>query len=215
MTAVRLILPGREIGITGAGYAPDGGFHEHEQAFNPIDDDVIYQLARCALLCNDASIKHDETAGWQMVGDPTEGALVTLAHKAGLDPDEMSQQFPRIDEIPFESERRYMATLHHDHEGHHFVLLKGAPERVLDICSSQIGAEALDRDYWAAGVERAAKAGERVLALACCEFQQDKNSMDINDITKRFVLTGIAGIIEPPQIGRASCRESGGQYGKI
>lgn len=199
MTAVRLILPGREIGITGAGYAPDGGFHEHEQAFDPADDDLIYQLARCALLCNDASIKHDEAEGWQLVGDPTEGALVTLAHKAGLDPQEMSQRFPRLDEVPFESERRYMATLHHDHEGHHFVLLKGAPERVLDICSSQVGADTVDRDYWAAGIERAAKAGERVLGLACCEFPQDKNSLDINDITQRFVLLGLVGIIDPPR----------------
>src|SRR5690606_38517755 len=126
---------------------------------------------------------------------------------------EMSQRFPRIDAVPFESERRYMATLHHDHEGHRFVLLKGAPECVLDICSSQLGAEALDRDYWTAAIERAASAGERVLALAHCEFPQDKNTLDIDDITQCFVLIGLVGIIDPPREEAiqaiAECKKAG------
>jgi magnesium-transporting ATPase (P-type) len=199
MTAVRLFLPGREITVTGAGYAPDGGFHENDTALDVSRDGVVQNIARCAMLCNDASLKHDETEGWQLVGDPTEGALITLAHKTGLDSVELSQRFPRIDEIPFESERRFMATLHHDHEGRHFLLLKGAPERVLDLCVKQAGGEGIDQRYWQECVERAARSGERVLALAQCELPQDQVEVDIDDITPRFELLGLVGIMDPPR----------------
>ena len=83
-----------------------------------------------------------------MAGDPTEGALLTLAFKAGLDREAAVQQMPRVDEIPFESEHRYMATLHHDHEGRVFALLKGAPERVLDLCVVDAGGAPLDHGRW-------------------------------------------------------------------
>lgn len=86
-------------------------------------DAALQDLARCALLCNDAYLRQDAEAGWRIVGDPTEGALLTLARKAGLDPPQIVAATPRVDEIPFESEHRYMATLHHDHGGHAFVPL--------------------------------------------------------------------------------------------
>jgi magnesium-transporting ATPase (P-type) len=199
MTAVRLFLPGREVHVTGAGYIPEGGFHENDASLDAAGNDAIQKIARCAMLCNDASLKHDETEGWQLAGDPTEGALVTLAHKAGLDPVEMPQRFPRTDEIPFESERRFMATLHHDHEDHHFLLLKGAPERVLQLCVSQAGGEPIDQSYWAECVERAARGGERVLALAQCELPPGKAEVNLDDITPRFELLGLVGIIDPPR----------------
>lgn len=199
MTAVRVFLPAREINVSGVGYAPEGGFHEHDSPLDAAQDESLQQIARCAMLCNDACIKHDEVEGWQLVGDPTEGALVTLAHKAGLDPNEVPRLYPRIDEIPFESERRYMATLHHDHEGHHFLLLKGAPERVLRLCASQAGGTALDLAYWQDCVNRAARAGERVLALAQCQFPADRNNVDLEDITPRFELLGLVSSMDPPR----------------
>ena len=94
----------------------------------------LQALARCALLCNDAQLHRDEAGGWTLAGDPTEGALLTLALKAGLNLAEAGERTPRIDVIPFESEHRYMATLHHDHAGHLFAQIKGAPERVLGLC---------------------------------------------------------------------------------
>ena len=73
---------------------------------------------------------------WRLAGDPTEGALVTLAMKAGLDPAYEKSAYPRVDVIPFESEHRFMASLHHDHRGARRIFLKGAPERVLALCEA-------------------------------------------------------------------------------
>jgi len=199
MTAVRLILPDREVSISGAGYVPEGGFHVDGQGIDPADDADIATLARCALLCNDASLRHDAAGGWKLIGDPTEGALLTMAHKAGLDPADMARRFPRIDEIPFESDRRFMATLHHDHEGHHFILLKGAPERILELCISQAGGNKLAAEYWHTRMAQAASAGERVLALAQSHVPHGQNEIDLDDITPRFELLGLVGIIDPPR----------------
>ncbi|MGC8732123.1 MAG: cation-translocating P-type ATPase, partial [Halothiobacillaceae bacterium] len=148
MTAVQLIMPGRTLEVRGVGYAPDGDFLHDGEPLDPQQDEPLIQLARCALLCNDARLRHDDNGSWILAGDPTEGALVTLAMKAGLDPAAETAHYPRIDEIPFESEHRFMATLHHDHEGHAFVLLKGAPERVLELCCEDASGQPIDRPAW-------------------------------------------------------------------
>lgn len=199
MTVVRLMLPDREVNVTGAGYTPEGGFHVDGRTLDPTEDRVITQLARCAQLCNDACLRRESSGSWTLVGDPTEGALMTLAYKAGLDPVDTARRFPRVDEIPFDSDRRFMATLHHDHEGHHFMLLKGAPERVLALCISQAGGKPLDAAYWSRCIEQAASAGERVLALAQCEVPLGQTEIDLDDITQRFDLLGLVGIIDPPR----------------
>jgi magnesium-transporting ATPase (P-type) len=165
MTAVRTMLPADSLEVSGRGYAPEGGFHRQGVTLDAARNEALQGLARCALLCNDAHLKHDAKGGWQLVGDPTEGALMTLARKAGLDPLQMTAAQPRVDEIPFESEPRFMATLHHDHAGHAAVLLKGAPERVLDLCVQDSDGQALDRAAWEARMHDAAGAGQRVLAL--------------------------------------------------
>ena len=86
MTAVRLVLPDRDIQVSGAGYAPDGGFEQDGRSIDPRRDEGLLGLARCALLCIDAHLSRDDTGAWTLVGDPTEGALMALALKAGLDP---------------------------------------------------------------------------------------------------------------------------------
>jgi len=110
MTAVRVMLPDHTLEVSGAGYAPEGGFQRDGEAADAQQDAELQALARCALLCNNAQLQHDEAAGWQLVGDPTEGALLSLARKAGLDPREAAAATTRVDEIPFESEHRFMAT---------------------------------------------------------------------------------------------------------
>ncbi|WP_126462992.1 cation-translocating P-type ATPase [Sulfuritortus calidifontis] len=198
MTAVRLMLPGRSLEASGAGYAPEGGFREGGRAIDPREDAGLRALARCALLCNDARL-HKEESGWTLAGDPTEGALLAMALKAGLDPELEAAASPRIDEIPFESEHRFMATLHHDHEGHVFVLLKGAPERVLALCPHDASGHPLDLDDWHARMEAAAAKGQRVLALAQCEMPPGTTSLAMADITPRFSLLGLVGMIDPPR----------------
>ena len=213
MTAVRVMLPDQTLEVSGAGYAPEGGFHRDGMAVDAARDEALQALARCALLCNDAHLRQDAATGWQLAGDPTEGALLTLALKAGLDPLEAASATPRADEIPFESEHRFMATLHHDHAGHAFVLLKGAPERVLDLCDQGAGGQPLDRAAWEARMQEAAGAGQRVLALARRDMPAGTTALSMADIVPRFTLLGLVGIIDPPReeaiAAVADCQRAG------
>jgi len=197
MTVVRAVLPGRALDVAGAGYAPDGGFMK-DGADVDADAEDLAEFARCALLCNDASLRHDDGA-WTMSGDPTEGALLALALKAGLDAQAEHTARPRVDAIPFESEHRFMATLHHDHAGHACVYLKGAPEQVLALCSATADGAPLDRAQWEERIASAARAGQRVLALARCEYPAGTAALAMSDITPRFALLGLAGMIDPPR----------------
>jgi magnesium-transporting ATPase (P-type) len=202
MTVVSVLLPQRTLKVSGAGYVPEGGFFDGDAPIDAAGAPDLIEFSRCALLCNDASLRHHD-GHWRMVGDPTEGALVTLALKAGLDRAAERDALPRVDEIPFESEHRYMATLHHDHSGRARVYLKGAPERVLALCVTQ-GAHAddaqpLDRAAWEAQLDAAASEGQRVLALAVCEFADGAGALAMSDITPRFRLLGLAGLLDPPR----------------
>jgi magnesium-transporting ATPase (P-type) len=213
MTAVRVMLAGRTLDVTGAGYAPEGGFHQGGSALDALQDADLQRLARCALLCNDAQLHHTRADGWVLAGDPTEGALLSLARKAGLDPAEAAALTPRRDDIPFESEHRFMATLHHDHTGHVFVLLKGAPERVLSLCVDDTGGGTLDSAAWQARMDEAAAQGQRVLALAECDLPAGTVSLNMDDITPRFTLLGLVGLMDPPRAEAieavAECQRAG------
>ena len=213
MTAVRVMLPTHTLDVSGAGYAPEGAFQRDGVAVDAARDEALQALARCALLCNDAQLKHAPATGWQLVGDPTEGALLTLAHKAELDPAQVAAATPRIDVIPFESEHRFMATLHHDHAGHAFMLLKGAPERVLDLCVHDGGGQSCDHSAWDARMDAAARAGQRVLALARCDMPAGTTTLAMADITRRFTLLGLVGLIDPPRdeaiAAVAECQRAG------
>jgi magnesium-transporting ATPase (P-type) len=212
MTVVRALLPARALDVSGTGYAPEGGFTHDGAAVDPATADDLVEFARCALLCNDAALRHVDGA-WQLAGDPTEGALLALALKAGLDAEAERAAAPRIDEIPFESEHRFMATLHHDHAGHARVHLKGAPERVLDLCATTADGAPLDRARWEAALDQAARAGQRVLALATCEMPKGTTALSLDDIAPRFALLGLAGMIDPPRPEAieaiADCRAAG------
>ncbi len=105
-------------------------FTRDGRSIDPADDTVLSELARAALLCNDATLRRGET-GWTVDGDPMEGAFVSFAAKAGYDVALTRKQFPRTDEIPFDARHRFMATLHHGHERGAVLYLKGAPENVI------------------------------------------------------------------------------------
>ncbi|MFA6902781.1 MAG: cation-transporting P-type ATPase [Gallionellaceae bacterium] len=213
ITAVRLMLGARTLAVSGAGYAPEGGFHLGEQQLEPREDAALQRLARCALLCNDARLHHDETGGWTLAGDPTEGGLLTMALKAGLDSATEIANAPRIDEIPFESEHRFMATLHHDHQGQAFAFLKGAPERVLALSVNDSEGQPLQHDEWLARIAEAAALGQRVLALATCSMPPGTTTLSMPDMTPRFTLLGLVGMIDPPRSEAidaiAECRRAG------
>lgn len=213
MTAVRVMLPSCTLAASGTGYAPEGGFLCDGAGIIATQEAALQQLAQCALLCNDAQLRNETKTGWHLVGDPTEGALLTLALKAGLDPVTTVSAAPRLDEVPFESEHRFMVTLHHDHEGHVFALLKGAPERVLALCTQDGGNSTLDQAAWQTRMEEAARDGQRVLALARCDMPAGTTALTMSDITPRFTLLGLLGLIDPPReeaiAAVAECQRAG------
>ncbi len=215
MTVRRLVIAGRMIEVEGTGYAPQGGFSSQGQELALEDAPELAELGRIALLCNDASLR--ETAGeWRLEGDPTEGALLTLGRKAGLDPHFEAEALPRIDVIPFESQHRFMATLHHDHGGHAFAFIKGAPEEVLARCAHQ-RREGEDRPlnlpWWQDQIEAMGRAGQRVLALAFAPMTPGKTELDFADLEGGLTLLGLAGIMDPPRVEAiqavANCQAAG------
>lgn len=201
--------------VSGSGYAPEGGFSRGGEPADPESHPVLGELAHAALLCNDADLR--ETGdGWQLAGDPTEGALLTLAMKAGLDLRQTRDALPRTDVIPFESAHRFMATLNHDHAGHGYLYLKGAPERVLALCASQRGAagnRAFEAEHWHARMDEAAGRGMRLLALAVrrCDSATALNFDDIE--AGGFTLLAVLGLADPPREEAikavATCRTAG------
>ncbi len=205
MTVQSVVCSLQNFDVQGAGYAPAGAILRDGR---PADvphlarsEPGLMRLARSAALCNDASL-HEDSAGWHLAGDPTEGALITLALKAGLNPTELKIEHERIDVIPFESEHRFMATLHRQGDGS-VVFVKGAPERVLAMCSFQAGGdgepEPLAHEAWREAIEAQARAGRRVLALAERALPGDHHDLQHADVESGLTLLGIVGIIDPPR----------------
>jgi len=187
--------------VSGAGYAPHGDVSFEGRDLPPGWLPLVNEMAQAALLCNDASVAEAE-GQWKIQGDPTEAALVTLAMKAGIEQHICQAQFPRTDAIPFESQHRFMATLHHDHAGHGFVYLKGAPEQVLAKCflQRQHGEDMpLDKAYWEASMHTMASQGQRLLAIAFKPEFADQQSLAFRDVNEGLTLLGIVGIIDPPR----------------
>ncbi|MCU0788713.1 MAG: HAD-IC family P-type ATPase [Verrucomicrobia bacterium] len=190
-----------EYQVTGNGYAPEGAL---QQDGKPADKDaVLERMGRVSLLCNDAELFQQEGV-WKVEGDPTEGALYPFATKLGMDRQAEQAAYPRIDAIPFESEHKFMATLHQGSGGKQMLLVKGAPEVVLDHCDRQqtVGGEPapLDRKRFLEASDKLAGQGERVLALAWLADPGVKaGSLGPADLPKNLVLLGLIGLLDPPR----------------
>jgi len=187
--------------VTGNGYAPEG---EVKVDGKPIDKEpVLALMGRVSLLCNDAELFQDEGI-WKVEGDPTEGALYPFATKLGLERKAELAASPRIDAIPFESEHKFMATLHKPVEGSEFLLVKGAPEVILEHCDRQQTASgqpaSLDRDHFMQASDHLGGRGERVLALAWHDGPIGKaGGLTPADLPKNLVLLGLIGLLDPPR----------------
>ncbi|MBW2189027.1 MAG: cation-translocating P-type ATPase [Deltaproteobacteria bacterium] len=197
MTVRRLYTPERTLSISGSGYAPEGEFSLNGPAVEPSARET--ELLRAAALVSDAHLIRDDTHGaWHIKGDPTEGAMIVAAAKAGLQKDDLDLEFPRIGEIPFTSEAKRMTTLHRNANGQ-VAYAKGAPETILDSCSRQLtgqGEVALgdaDRDAVLEAVQQMAGEALRVLAVA------RKPSANLGDAERGMTFLGLLGMIDPPR----------------
>lgn len=175
--------------VTGQGYAPAGSLQPE-----PLESE-LHDLALAARLCNDASLTFVD-GNWQIAGDPMEGALLAFAAKAGAEADD----WVRHDEIPFDAAHRYMAVLAKHMDGTSLALVKGAPERVLRMCTDQAGEngpEAIDVAFWSKAAHDIASQGQRVLALAKRTLLTDH--LDGADLQGHLTLIGFVGLIDPPR----------------
>ncbi|KPQ25569.1 MAG: Ca2+-transporting ATPase [Halomonas sp. HL-48] len=205
MTAETVWLPEGAIRIEGTGFSPQGRFYwmqEDKLASRFIDLDKAHGLRhflKVAVLCNDAELAEDE-GRWRIHGDPTEGALVVAAAKAGLEAGTLRSDHARHDAIPFESERQYMATLHEAH-GERLLLVKGAPDRLLEMCHQVRDGNQhseLDVALWEERIQALSSRGLRVLALAEKQIHDDRDLED-EHAEEGLVLLGLVGLLDPPR----------------
>ncbi len=215
MTVRAVILADATVDVTGTGYEPRGTFVRDGKDLIPAEQPVLQEALAAGQFCNDAELALRE-GRWTVHGDPTEGALLTAAAKAGLDREHQARAHPRLDTLPFDSDVKYMASLHHDHAGQHTAYVKGAPETVLAMANRQrtsAGIEPLDREFWEAAVESRAARGERLLALASRELPDKPSELQAGDVDGELVLLGMVAVSDPPRDevrdAIAACRQAG------
>ena len=217
MTVRSVVTTDGSYELSGTGYDPHGAFMQDGENIDPAENRLLRRTVLAALLCNDSSIeKRSGNGEWVVHGDPMEGALLVAAMKAGMDLEHEGKQYPRTDLIPFESEHKFMATLHHSHEGRAFIYLKGAPERVLEMCSEVVGQEGhqpLDKAYWQQQIEAMAAQGQRVLAVASKPAEEGQVELDFSHVESGLALLGLYGLIDPPRdeaiTAVAECKAAG------
>jgi len=187
--------------LVGTGYDPHGSISLSDIDVLAEERPLLLEAIRAAVLCNDASLEQKDSE-WRVHGDPMEGALLVSGLKAGLEIEAEAKQYPRTDLIPFESEHRFMATLHHSHTGDAFIFIKGAPERILEMCIYQKSIhteEPLDRDYWLSRIDEMAGQGQRVLAMAIKPVDNEQMELKFSDVENGLTLLGLFGLIDPPR----------------
>jgi len=195
---VRLAYDGDHIyDITGSGYEPKGEILHDQMSVKSEEKKKHLQVLRIGLLCNESNI-YEEDGQYKVDGDPTEGALIVSAMKAGLKPEEEKMHYQQITIIPFESERGYMATLHR-HGGKKFIFVKGAPERVLDMCAESAAGDGSKKKEILLIANNFAKEGMRVLAFAYKEVSHDVEELTHHDVESGMIFAGLQGMIDPPR----------------
>ncbi|WP_347251985.1 cation-transporting P-type ATPase [Legionella sp.] len=188
--------------FAGIGYEPQGTVTLDGQVIDCDGYPLLKQLARAAVLCNDAAL-HSQEGNWIAEGDPMEAALLAFAGKIGLTQQEENAAWVRTDVIAFDAKHRFMATLHHDHLQHALILVKGAPEQILKMCQNQQTTsgevQPLNEAYWNEQMGQVATLGQRVLAFAVKEAKPEHTVLDFADVDCNLTLLGMVGLIDPPR----------------
>ncbi|MFZ2055296.1 MAG: cation-translocating P-type ATPase [Candidatus Aminicenantales bacterium] len=201
MTVRKIYAAGNDHEVSGVGYEPVGEILGAEKKPDP--DSPLGRLFKAALLCNDAQLQEIE-GKWTIKGDPTEGALVVVAAKAGLHVIETRLSHPRIEEIPFSSERKRMTTIHDEPDGRRIAYLKGAPEEILDRCRFHLtekGVLPFSTEEKEAALEAnrgMAQAALRVLGMAM-KFLLAEHTRYSEEDERGMVFLGLIGMMDPPR----------------
>jgi magnesium-transporting ATPase (P-type) len=213
MTVRTVVTRAGSYAVDGLGYDPDGTITLHDSPVGLAARGDLRSVVTVMSVVNDAVVSEAD-GRWTLVGEPTEGALRTLGMKAGFDP----AGYPRTAVLPFDSEHKYMATANTTPEGHRVVLVKGAPDRLLDRSVTQLSAsgasEPLDRAWWDAQVDALSAQGLRVLAAASrpSPHGSSRSALDHDDVAG-LVILGVCGIVDPPRPEAiraiATCHEAG------
>jgi magnesium-transporting ATPase (P-type) len=218
LTVQSLVTAEHAYRVTGAGYDPAGEFRLEGDPIDLAGHPDLQLAARAAMLCNDAELSPPEngTDGWRLHGNPTDGALLAVGMKAGYRAEFEREALTRTDVIPFESEHKFMATLHHDHAGHGTVFVKGAPERILAMCAFQRQGgtdHAINPAAWHERVDELAAEGQRVIAVACRPADPERRVLTFGDVEGGLTLLALFGLIDPPRPEAiravAQCRAAG------
>jgi Ca2+-transporting ATPase len=219
---VQTVFAGNELfEMTGSGYTPDGEICLNGNVILHQNYPALMECLKAGLLCNDARLCAD-VDHWRIEGDPTEGALLVAAHKAGLHHAPVSIAHPRLDAIPFESQHQFMATLHHNQavDARH-VYLKGSLESILARCDKAFDAHmqpiTLDKTLLHQQVDNLAAQGLRVLAFACSDH--DADAVQHNEVAGGLTFLGLQAMIDPPRpeaiTSIAACYKAGIQVKMI
>ena len=202
MTVRKIFADGRMIEVTGVGYAPEGEF-KGSDLINPLNNKSFQMFLQGGVLCNDASLEEKE-GKWMVKGDPTEGAFLVVAVKAGIHQAEMRLENPRFEEIPFSSERKRMTTIHQMADGRRTAFMKGAPEAVLERCSHIFedgevkGLGEKERKEILKVNEEMAHGALRVLGFAYRECTEPFECTE-EYLEHHMVFVGLAGMMDPPR----------------
>ncbi|MBT2720712.1 calcium-translocating P-type ATPase, SERCA-type [Bacillus sp. ISL-46] len=218
MTVTHLWSGGQTWTVDGVGYQPRGNFYRNERNINPKDEKALQQMLIFGMLCNhsDLVIKDDD---YILDGDPTEGALLVSAMKAGFDRPKLLDEFTIINEFPFDSTRKMMSVHVKDKQGRHFIVTKGAPDVILDISESVLWDERtqfLNKETQGKvqeAINGLASQALRTIAIAFKPIQANTIILSEREAEKNLTLIGIQGMIDPPrpEVKKAvkECKEAG------
>ncbi|MFC1643237.1 HAD-IC family P-type ATPase [Myxococcota bacterium] len=184
--------------LSGVGYEPEGQLLQDGNRVDPFPSEVI-DIVRAGVLCNDSALRQSPEKRWIAEGDPTEVALIVSARKLGLTEERLTEEWPRVDTVPFESERQIMGTLHHSPDGRQVILVKGAPEVVFERCDAEATSNPLTKAELRAAVEGLAVTGLRVLAMASKVVDEPMEQLDERHLDGGFRFLGVQGMSDPPR----------------
>jgi len=202
MTTRRIFTGGKHFEVTGVGYEPKGRFESHEGYFS--SSQSLHLLLKGGILCSDAVLE-EKDGKWFIKGDPTEGALVVAAAKVNMQQAEIWRENPRIEEIPFSSERKRMATIHQMKDGKKAAFMKGAPEVILERCFYILedgGMKKLEdqaRDHILKVNKEMAQSALRILGIAYKQLPEGIISYEEEEIEKEMIFLGLVGMMDPPR----------------